>query len=64
MIRNVMRAAVVAALAALPLTVPTSAPAETRAAQAAIKCPGGYVCIYPEVNFGASPGCAARPTAA
>ncbi|WP_327328687.1 peptidase inhibitor family I36 protein (plasmid) [Streptomyces sp. NBC_01210] len=55
MIRNVMRAAVVAALAALPLTVPTSAPAKARAAQAAIECPGGYVCIYPEVNFGGQP---------
>ena len=55
MIRIALRAAVIAALASFPLTVPTSAPAEARAAQAAIECPGGYVCVYPEVNFGGQP---------
>ncbi|CQR59435.1 peptidase inhibitor family I36 protein [Streptomyces leeuwenhoekii] len=50
-----MRAAAVAALALTPLTAPASASSEPHAAQAAIDCPSGYVCIYPEINFGGQP---------
>ncbi|MHC3456255.1 peptidase inhibitor family I36 protein, partial [Streptomyces prasinus] len=57
MIRNVMRAAAVAALSLLPLTVTASASASTGAGtvRAEIDCPSGYVCIYPEINFGGQP---------
>ncbi len=47
-----MRAAAVAALALLPLAAPASAALETDMGRAAIDCPSGYVCIYPEINFG------------
>ncbi|MFF9490292.1 peptidase inhibitor family I36 protein [Streptomyces sp. NPDC014676] len=50
-----MRAAAVAALALLSLAVPASATPETGSARAAIDCPSGYVCIYPEINFGGQP---------
>ncbi|KMS72129.1 hypothetical protein ACH49_24045 [Streptomyces leeuwenhoekii] len=50
-----MRAAAVAALALTPLTAPASASSEPHAARAAIDCPSGYVCIYPEINFGGQP---------
>ncbi|MGW7695559.1 peptidase inhibitor family I36 protein [Streptomyces asiaticus] len=47
-------------LAAAALTVPlltAAAPAAAPAAArpAGIDCPGGYVCIYPEINFGGQP---------
>jgi hypothetical protein len=54
-IKNVMRAAVVAALGLFPLAAPAAASPETTAARAAIDCPSGYVCIYPEINFGGQP---------
>ncbi|MEV5731418.1 peptidase inhibitor family I36 protein, partial [Streptomyces pharetrae] len=54
MMKNLMRAAAVAALALTPLAVPASASSEPRAA-AGIDCPSGYVCIYPEINFGGQP---------
>jgi hypothetical protein len=54
-IKNVMRAAAVAALALLPLTAPAAASTGTAAGRAAIDCPDGYVCIYPEINFGGQP---------
>ncbi|MGW3628527.1 peptidase inhibitor family I36 protein [Streptomyces sp. NPDC000880] len=59
------RAAVAAAFALLPLTLPTSAhgtdavvkPVIDTAASAerAVACPDGYVCIYPEIDFGGQP---------
>ncbi|MEV7129636.1 peptidase inhibitor family I36 protein [Streptomyces sp. NPDC093260] len=57
MIRHVMRAGAVAALAFLPLSAPASATnqAAPGAARGAIDCPSGYVCIYPEINFGGQP---------
>jgi hypothetical protein len=54
MMKNLMRAAAVAALALAPLAVPASASSEPRVA-AGIDCPSGYVCIYPEINFGGQP---------
>jgi hypothetical protein len=50
-----MRAAAVTALALTPLVLPASASSEARAAHAGIDCPSGYVCIYPEINFGGQP---------
>ncbi|MFI2429795.1 peptidase inhibitor family I36 protein [Streptomyces sp. NPDC018955] len=50
-----MRAAAVAALALLPLAAPSAATTQTGSARAAIDCPSGYVCIYPEINFGGQP---------
>jgi hypothetical protein len=55
MIKNVMRAAAIAALALAPVAVPASASSTPGAVQAAIDCPSGYVCIYPETNFGGQP---------
>jgi hypothetical protein len=53
--KNVMRAAAVAALTLLPLTAPAAASTKTAVGRAAIDCPSGYVCIYPEINFGGQP---------
>ncbi|MFB7214762.1 peptidase inhibitor family I36 protein [Streptomyces sp. NPDC056255] len=53
-IKNVMRAAAVAALALSSLAVPASASASGMV-RAEIDCPPGYVCIYPEINFGGQP---------
>ncbi|WP_406471938.1 peptidase inhibitor family I36 protein (plasmid) [Streptomyces hirsutus] len=50
-----MRAAAVVALALLPLAVPASAGAGTVRSGAGIDCPSGYVCIYPEIDFGGQP---------
>ncbi|OKJ85713.1 peptidase inhibitor family I36 protein [Streptomyces sp. CB02400] len=50
-----VRAAAVAALSLLPLTAPASATTQTGTVRAAIDCPSGYVCIYPEINFGGQP---------
>ncbi|MEV7130652.1 peptidase inhibitor family I36 protein [Streptomyces sp. NPDC093260] len=57
MIRSVMRAGAVAALAFLPLSAPASATADggQNLARARIYCPSGHVCIYPEINFGGQP---------
>ncbi|MFK0120745.1 peptidase inhibitor family I36 protein [Streptomyces sp. NPDC090994] len=55
MLKKLMRAAAVAALALTPLAVPAAASSEPRAAAAGIDCPDGYVCIYPEINFGGQP---------
>jgi hypothetical protein len=54
-IKNMMRATAVAALALFPLAAPAAASPETTTARAAIDCPSGYVCIYPEINFGGQP---------
>jgi hypothetical protein len=54
-IKNVMRAGAVAALALLPMAAPAAASSEARMARAAIDCPSGYVCIDPEINFGGQP---------
>jgi hypothetical protein len=56
-IKNLMRATAVAALTVLPMAAPASASTETGPAQAGagIDCPSGYVCIYPEINFGGQP---------
>ncbi|MGY3206293.1 peptidase inhibitor family I36 protein [Streptomyces sp. TE5632] len=50
-----MRTAAVAALACLSLSAPASAAGEAGPARAGIDCPNGYVCIYPEINFGGQP---------
>ncbi|MDN3267035.1 peptidase inhibitor family I36 protein [Streptomyces sp. MA15] len=50
-----MRSAAVAALALLPLAVPAAASTGASAGRAAIDCPSGYVCIYPEIKFGGQP---------
>ncbi|MDQ0753917.1 hypothetical protein QF034_008148 [Streptomyces africanus] len=50
-----MRAGAVAALALLPMAAPAAASKEAGVAQAGIDCPAGYVCIYPEINFGGQP---------
>ncbi|MFF3505371.1 peptidase inhibitor family I36 protein [Streptomyces sp. NPDC003247] len=55
MIKHLMRAGAVVALAVLPLAVPASASSAPGAVRAAIDCPSGYVCIYPEINFGGQP---------
>ncbi|MFI9470014.1 peptidase inhibitor family I36 protein [Streptomyces sp. NPDC052492] len=52
--RNMMRAAATAALVLLPQAHPASAD-EAGTGGAAIDCPSGYVCIYPEINFGGQP---------
>jgi hypothetical protein len=54
-IKNLMRAAAIAALALAPMAVPASASSTPGAVKAAIDCPSGYVCIYPEINFGGQP---------
>ncbi|HET9380817.1 MAG TPA: peptidase inhibitor family I36 protein [Streptomyces sp.] len=54
--KNVMCAAAVAVLALFPLATPVSASGEAGEVRAgAIDCPPGYVCIYPEINFGGQP---------
>ncbi|MHC3455706.1 peptidase inhibitor family I36 protein [Streptomyces prasinus] len=53
MIKNMMRAGATAALALLPLAIPASAEAGT--VRAGVDCPSGYVCIYPEIDFGGQP---------
>ncbi|MFD8251563.1 peptidase inhibitor family I36 protein [Streptomyces werraensis] len=49
-----IRAAATVALVLLPLAPPASAD-EAGAGRATIDCPSGYVCIYPEINFGGQP---------
>ncbi|MDO0929773.1 peptidase inhibitor family I36 protein [Streptomyces sp. TG1A-8] len=49
------RAAAVAVLVLFPLAAPAAASTQTSTAGAAIDCPSGYVCIYPEINFGGQP---------
>jgi hypothetical protein len=56
--KNLMRAASVAALALAPLTAPASASSRPHAAAAGIDCPSGYV------TSAGSPGSAGLPTAA
>jgi hypothetical protein len=46
-IKNLMRAAAIAAPALAPMAVPASASQHPGAVKAAIDCPSGYVCIYP-----------------
>jgi hypothetical protein len=53
-IKNLMRAGAVAALVLSSMSV-TAASGEPRTQRAAIDCPSGYVCIYPEINFGGQP---------
>ncbi|MGA5364223.1 peptidase inhibitor family I36 protein [Streptomyces purpurascens] len=55
MIKNLMRAAALAALVLAPMAVPASASSSPGAVKAAIDCPSGYVCIYPEIDFGGQP---------
>ncbi|MER6297842.1 peptidase inhibitor family I36 protein [Streptomyces althioticus] len=55
MIKTLMRSVAVSALALLPLTAPTPASGEPGAPRAGIDCPSGYVCIYPEIDFGGQP---------
>ncbi|MFE6682584.1 peptidase inhibitor family I36 protein [Streptomyces sp. NPDC057729] len=58
MIKTVKRVAAFAALALMPLAAPaTTATASSPAGgvRAEIECPPGYVCIYPEINFGGQP---------
>ncbi|MEU1695688.1 peptidase inhibitor family I36 protein [Streptomyces hirsutus] len=55
MIKNMMRVGATAVLALLPLTIPASASAEAGTVRAGADCPSGYVCIYPEVDFGGQP---------
>jgi hypothetical protein len=54
-IKNMMRAAAIAALAFVPMAVPASASPAPGMMKAEIDCPSGYVCIYPEINFGGQP---------
>lgn len=63
-LNNVTRAAAVAALALSSLAVPASATGSTGPVRAEIDCPSGYVCIYPEINFGGQPWYDAPWTAA
>ncbi|MFI8952741.1 peptidase inhibitor family I36 protein [Streptomyces sp. NPDC053750] len=45
-----------AALLLSPMATPDSAAGETTVpARAAIDCPPGYVCIYPDIDFGGQP---------
>ncbi|WP_326770403.1 peptidase inhibitor family I36 protein (plasmid) [Streptomyces sp. NBC_01591] len=58
MIKTVKRVAAFAALALMPLAATTataSAASPAGGVRAAIDCPSGYVCIYPEINFGGQP---------
>jgi hypothetical protein len=55
MIKNLMRAGAVAALVLSSMCVTVSASGEPSTQRAAIDCPSGYVCIYPEINFGGQP---------
>ncbi|WP_328407497.1 peptidase inhibitor family I36 protein [Streptomyces violaceus] len=52
MIKNLMHAGAVAALVLSSMSVTASASGEPSTQRAAIDCPSGYVCIYPEINFG------------
>ncbi|MGW0477529.1 hypothetical protein [Streptomyces coeruleorubidus] len=47
MIKILMRAAAIAALALAPMAVPASASSAPGAVKAEIDFPSGYVCIYP-----------------
>jgi hypothetical protein len=55
LIKNLMRATAIAALALAPMVVPASASSSPGAVKAAIDCPSGYVCMNPEINFGGQP---------
>ncbi|MGV4891425.1 peptidase inhibitor family I36 protein [Streptomyces viridosporus] len=55
MLKNLMRATAIAALALASVAVPASASSSPSAVKAVIDCPSGYVCIYPEINFGGQP---------
>ncbi|WP_257231494.1 peptidase inhibitor family I36 protein [Streptomyces sp. Rer75] len=53
---NHLSRSLVAAALTVPLltaVAPTAASATSRSAE--IDCPDGYVCIYPEINFGGQP---------
>ncbi|MGW6924830.1 peptidase inhibitor family I36 protein [Streptomyces sp. NPDC054950] len=52
--RTRMVLAAAAALVPLLITAPT-ADASAAGQAAGIDCPDGYVCIYPEINFGGQP---------
>lgn len=55
MIKNLMRAGAVTALVLSSMSVMAAASGEPGQVRAAIDCPSGYVCIYPEINFGGQP---------
>ncbi|MFH8470594.1 peptidase inhibitor family I36 protein [Streptomyces sp. NPDC017991] len=64
MTSTVKRLVAAAALALVPLTlgvpaqagaVRTASVAQSQLAVAAVDCPDGYVCIYPEIDFGGQP---------
>ncbi|MFF9127958.1 peptidase inhibitor family I36 protein [Streptomyces sp. NPDC014889] len=50
-----MRTTAIAVLVFLSPSAPVSAVGEADPAHAEIDCPNGYVCIYPEINFGGQP---------
>ncbi|MFJ8719672.1 peptidase inhibitor family I36 protein [Streptomyces violaceus] len=50
-----MRAAAIAALVLASMAIPASASPAPGAVRAPIDCPYGYVCIYPEIDFGGQP---------
>ncbi|MFD5952030.1 peptidase inhibitor family I36 protein [Streptomyces collinus] len=54
-LKILMRTAAIAALSLAPMTVPASASSTPNVMRAEIDCPSGYVCIYPEINFGGQP---------
>ncbi|MFF7358349.1 peptidase inhibitor family I36 protein [Streptomyces filipinensis] len=50
-----MRVGALAALVLSSMSPAASASSETDTVRAGIDCPNGYVCIYPEINFGGQP---------
>ncbi|MGP3977145.1 peptidase inhibitor family I36 protein [Streptomyces sp. 8N114] len=53
---NTLSRGLMAAAIAVPLaTAAAPAAAPTSAHSAVIDCPNGYVCIFPEINFGGQP---------
>ncbi|MFF3934226.1 peptidase inhibitor family I36 protein [Streptomyces hirsutus] len=55
MIKNLMRAGALTVLVLSSMTAPASASSNPTTVRAGIDCPSGYVCIYPEIDFGGQP---------